>query len=63
MTKIGGIQRKDHVSNQLPLAYGIGAGADMLEPLAITVIGSLMISVMLSLVVTPVLYSLMHKIR
>ena len=45
----------------LPLAYGIGAGADMLKPLAIAVIGSLAISVLLSLVVTPVLYSLMHR--
>jgi multidrug efflux pump subunit AcrB len=45
----------------LPLAYGIGAGADMLEPLAIAVIGSLAISVLLSLVVTPVLYALMHQ--
>ena len=44
----------------LPLAYGIGAGADMLEPLAIAVMGSLAISVMLSLIATPVLYSLMH---
>lgn len=45
----------------LPLAYGIGAGADMLEPLAIAVIGSLAISVLFSLVVTPVLYALMHR--
>jgi len=44
----------------LPLAYGVGAGADMLEPLAIAVIGSLAISVLLSLIVTPVLYALMH---
>ncbi|HVV70324.1 MAG TPA: efflux RND transporter permease subunit, partial [Verrucomicrobiae bacterium] len=31
----------------LPLAYGIGSGADMLRPLAIAVIGSLCISVLL----------------
>ncbi len=43
----------------LPLAYGIGAGADMLRPLAIAVIGALCISVLLSLVATPVAYSLM----
>jgi multidrug efflux pump subunit AcrB len=43
----------------LPLAYGIGSGANMLKPLAIAVIGALMISVLLSLVATPVLYSLM----
>ncbi|MCB1228950.1 MAG: efflux RND transporter permease subunit [Verrucomicrobiae bacterium] len=39
----------------LPLAYGLGTGADMLKPLAIAVIGALCISVMLSLVATPVL--------
>ncbi len=37
----------------LPLAYGIGTGADMLKPLAISVIGALGISVVLSLVATP----------
>lgn len=43
----------------LPLAYGIGAGADMLRPLAISVIGALLISLLLSLVATPVCYNLM----
>jgi CzcA family heavy metal efflux pump len=49
----------------LPLAYGIGAGADMLQPLAVAVIGALTISVLLSLVATPTLYfillGLTHK--
>jgi len=45
----------------LPLAYGIGSGADMLKPLAIGVIGALCISVVLSLVATPTLYSLISK--
>lgn len=40
----------------LPLAYGIGSGADMLRPLAIAVIGSLCVSVLLSLVATPTAY-------
>ena len=43
----------------LPLAYGIGAGADMLRPLAIAVIGALCISVLLSLIATPVAYYLL----
>ena len=47
----------------LPLAYGIGTGADMLRPLAIAVIGALLISVLLSLVATPTLYYLMLKRR
>ena len=45
----------------LPLAYGIGSGADMLKPLAIAVIGALCISVLLSLVATPTLYYLMLR--
>ena len=45
----------------LPLAYGIGSGADMLRPLAIAVIGALCISVLLSLVATPTLYYLLVK--
>ncbi len=47
----------------LPLAYGIGSGADMLRPLAIAVIGALCISVLLSLIATPVLYYLMTRRR
>ena len=43
----------------LPLAYGIGAGADMLRPLAVAVIGALCISVLLSLIATPVAYYLL----
>jgi Putative silver efflux pump len=44
----------------LPLAYGIGAGSDMLKPLAIAVIGALMLSLLLSLVATPTVYFLMR---
>ena len=44
----------------MPLAYGIGSGADMLKPLAIGVIGALCISVVLSLVATPVVYRLLR---
>jgi CzcA family heavy metal efflux pump len=47
----------------LPLAWGVGSGADMLRPLAIAVIGALCISVLLSLVATPVVYSLLARLR
>jgi CzcA family heavy metal efflux pump len=47
----------------LPLAYGIGAGADMLKPLAIAVIGSLCISVLLSLVAAPTVYYILMSVR
>ena len=46
----------------LPLAYGVGSGADMLRPLAIAVIGALCISVLLSLVATPTVYYLMYRL-
>ncbi len=47
----------------LPLAYGIGSGADMLKPLAVAVIGALCISVLLSLVATPTVYFLLVRGR
>ena len=47
----------------LPLAYGLGSGADMLKPLAVAVIGALAISVLLSLVATPTIYSLLVSRR
>jgi CzcA family heavy metal efflux pump len=45
----------------LPLAYGVGAGADMLRPMAVAVIGALFMSLILSLVATPVFYYLMAR--
>jgi multidrug efflux pump subunit AcrB len=47
----------------LPLAYGIGAGSDMLKPLAIAVIGALCLSVLLSLIATPTVYFLLVRSR
>ena len=44
----------------LPLAWGVGSGAEMLRPLAIAVIGALCISVLLSLVATPVAYYILR---
>ena len=40
----------------LPLAFGVGAGAQMLRPLAVAVMGGLAISVLFSLVVTPAVF-------
>ncbi|HEY1662303.1 MAG TPA: efflux RND transporter permease subunit [Verrucomicrobiae bacterium] len=47
----------------LPLAWGVGAGAQMLQPLGIAVIGALFISVLLSLIATPVLYYVMRSFK
>ena len=49
------------VSGMLPLALALGAGSKMLQPLAIAVIGGLVISLLLSLVVTPVIYYLLTR--
>ena len=44
------------VCGMLPLALALGAGSQMLQPLAIAVIGGLFLSILLSLIVTPVIY-------
>jgi CzcA family heavy metal efflux pump len=44
------------VAGMLPLAFALGAGSQMLQPLAIAVIGGILISMGLSLVITPAVY-------
>jgi len=51
------------IGGMLPLAFALGSGAQMLQPLAIAVIGGLMISMGLSLIVTPVIYYLLTRLR
>ena len=51
------------VCGMLPLAFALGAGSQMLQPLAIAVIGGLLISMVLSLIVTPVVYYLLTRQR
>jgi multidrug efflux pump subunit AcrB len=51
------------VCGMLPLAFALGAGSQMLQPLAIAVIGGLSISMILSLIVTPVIYYLLTRHR
>ena len=41
------------VAGMLPLSIKLGAGAEMLQPLAIAVIGGILISMVLSLIITP----------
>jgi multidrug efflux pump subunit AcrB len=41
------------VAGMLPLSLALGAGSQMLQPLAIAVIGGILISMMLSLIITP----------
>ena len=51
------------VCGMLPLALALGAGSQMLQPLAIAVIGGLCVSMVLSLVVTPLVYFLLTRHR
>ena len=49
------------VTGMFPLALALGAGSQMLQPLAIAVIGGIAISMLLSLIVTPVVYFLLTR--
>jgi Cu/Ag efflux pump CusA len=41
------------VAGMIPLSLAWGAGSQMLQPLAIAVIGGILISMVLSLIITP----------
>ena len=45
----------------LPLAMGFGEGAEIRAPMAITVIGGLLVSTLLTLVVIPVMYTILDR--
>ncbi len=47
----------------VPMAVGFGEGAEVRAPMAITVIGGLLVSTFLTLLVIPVVYSLMDRKR
>jgi HAE1 family hydrophobic/amphiphilic exporter-1 len=46
-----------------PMALGIGRGADLRAPLAIAVIGGLIVATLLTLIVVPVVYSLVEGLK
>jgi HAE1 family hydrophobic/amphiphilic exporter-1 len=47
----------------LPMALGIGSGADLQAPMAIVVVGGLSVATLLTLVVIPVIYMLLERAR
>jgi multidrug efflux pump subunit AcrB len=51
------------VAGMLPLALAFGAGSQMLQPLAIAVIGGILISMALSLIITPAVHFYMTRAR
>jgi CzcA family heavy metal efflux pump len=51
------------ICGMLPLAFALGSGSQMLQPLAIAVIGGLLLSMALSLIVTPIVYYMLTRTR
>jgi CzcA family heavy metal efflux pump len=51
------------ILGMLPLALALGSGAELLQPLAIAVIGGLTVALLLSLIVTPTVYAMLHGER
>ena len=49
------------IAGMLPLALAIGSGSQMLQPLAIAVIGGLLSSIVLSLILTPIIHYYLHR--
>ena len=47
----------------VPMAIGLGSGEQLQRPLAITIIGGLALTTLLTLFVTPILYRLAHRIE
>jgi multidrug efflux pump len=47
----------------LPLAFGTGTGSELRRPLGITIVGGLIVSQMLTLYTTPVVYLLFDGLR
>ena len=48
------------VVGMLPLALGLGEGAEMLQPLAVTIVAGLSFSMIVSLLLVPAIYTMLH---
>ena len=51
------------ILGMMPLALAVGAGSELLQPLAIAVISGLIFALILSLIVTPTVYSLLNRTK
>jgi multidrug efflux pump subunit AcrB len=50
------------VCGMLPLALGLGEGSELMQPLAISVVGGLTVSTLLTLFVVPCAYLIVHRV-
>jgi CzcA family heavy metal efflux pump len=51
------------VMGMLPLALGLGEGAEMLQPLAVALVGGLSLSLVITLLLIPIIYRTFHPER
>ena len=51
------------ILGMMPIALGLGAGAELRAPMAIAIIGGLITSTLLSLIVVPVIYALLDDLK
>jgi multidrug efflux pump len=51
------------IMGALPLAFGSGTGSELRRPLGITIVGGLLLSQLLTLYTTPVVYLTMDRLR
>jgi len=49
------------ILGMLPLALALGAGSELLQPLAIGVIGGLSVALLFSLVLTPTVFAVLYR--
>jgi multidrug efflux pump len=51
------------ICGALPLAFGTGVGSELRRPLGITIVGGLMLSQLVTLYTTPVVYLTLDRLR
>ena len=51
------------IMGALPLAFGTGTGSELRRPLGITIVGGLLLSQLLTLYTTPIVYLVLDRLR